>query len=115
MSLEKIIRPFQNGEVFNARRLPPSVAPVREVPERALLNWECPHSGAYVSGPEPGTYGFTVKWEEDESRRKTEKVRVENKDDPEQFIELERIKKMVLVKNTTKEEIAIEPKWELSQ
>lgn len=110
-AIEKIVRPFQSADVFTGRTLPPGSVPARDAPEEATLIWECPSSGQYVSGPPPGVMNFKVEWEEDKSRRVTEKVRVENPDDSDQYVTVERIKKMVLVKNTTREELPIKIDW----
>jgi hypothetical protein len=79
--------------------------------DRAELIWKGSQSTTYVTAPPPATMGFTVTWEEDKSRRETEKVKVTNKDDESQFIELERIKNMTIKNNITGEEIPIKMDW----
>ncbi|WP_156944144.1 hypothetical protein [Bradyrhizobium sp. Ec3.3] len=108
MSLEKVVRPFQSGDVFSPRVLPPT-QPAQVVTETdpSTLAWSGGNSGDYDQGPDPWVSGFTSKWIEDKSRRVTEQVRVENPDDAEQYIEVKRIKQAVFKRQATGEEIKI--------
>lgn len=110
-NLEKIVRPFQRGDVFNARVIAP-VQPSHPAgdPNPVIDVIGAPDSH-YVETDEPPGFGFDVEWKEDKTKRITEKVRVENKDDPDQFVVVERINQMVLANSRTAEEIKIKPDW----
>jgi hypothetical protein len=45
-SLEKIVRPFQVGDVFRARRLPPNQLPF-EIPTDEPITWEGRADGTF--------------------------------------------------------------------
>ena len=91
MSIERIVRPFQINNVFTARIAPP-VQPAEEPSDLVHLEWEGSAATSYSEEPAPGTMGITVEWKEDEERRVTETVRVENPEDPSQFVEVEKYK-----------------------
>jgi hypothetical protein len=113
MSLEKIVRPFQLTDVFTARVSPPEI-PATEEPSsepNSVLEWAGSAEAKWEEEPAPATLGFTVEWTEDKSRRVTETVRVTNPDDDDQFIDVERIQKMVLKNNRNGEEIPIKLDW----
>ena len=112
MSLEKIVRPFQNGDVFTARALIPVQVPVpADAPDAALITWKGEQESVYSEAPPPYVQGFTAEWIEDKTQRITENVRVTNPDDDSQFVELERIKKMVIKNNVNGDEIPIVMDW----
>jgi hypothetical protein len=119
VTFEKIVRPFQSPDPFNPRVLPPFAAPgVVDVPTEAGTEADEGHvvikgsaDGSYSEGPPLVGVEFKIKWEEDESQRKTEKVRIENADDPDQYLEVQRIVQMVLKNSHTQEEIKIKPKF----
>lgn len=110
-ALEKIVRPFQTGEVFNARRLAPALPHNATPPDDVLITVEGSAEAKYTEEPGPASLGYTVEWIEDKSRRVTETVRVENPDNSDQYVELERIKQMVLKNNKNGEEIPIKMDW----
>lgn len=91
MSLEKIVRPFQTPEVFDARTLTPQQLQ-DENPDDAVATWGAPSSGDYTQFQISGLVGGTTTYTE--KSRVTENVRVENPDDPSQFVEVERIKEL---------------------
>lgn len=113
MSVEKIVRPFQTGDVFNARVLPPEQPPLETGVEVVALEWAGSAESKWIEEPPPATMGFTIEWIEDKRRRVTEKVRVENPDDPSQFVELERIKSTVFKNNKSGEEMPFKMDWSL--
>lgn len=92
MSLEQIIRPFQGYDPFNARRLPPQQTV--EAPEDVETSWGQGGSGNYSQFTLSGLVGGTVNYAEKD--RVTETVRIENPDDPSQFVDVERIKQLRL-------------------
>lgn len=106
---EKIVRPFEQGDVFTARVDGPSV--IVDPPGSVVIEWVGSADTDYVEEPEPGFIGIEVKWEEDKSQRQTSTVRIKNKDDPEQFVDIERIDKMVLKEKNTGETIPIKMDW----
>jgi len=80
--------------------------------EEARLTWQG-SAGSYLSPPDANIgYGVQVEWLEDRSQRQTTDVRVENPEDPEQYVNVERIDKMVLKNTKTAEEIQIKPSWD---
>lgn len=109
-SMERVVRPFQNGDVFTARVLPP-VQPVNEVLPPVHTSIIGAPDTTYDEEPAPVTLGFQVEWQEDHSRRVTDQVRVENPDDPSQFVEVERIKSTVFKNSKTGEELPLKLDW----
>ena len=109
MSLEKIVRPFQTGDVLKPRFVPPSQpANAGSPPEEAKLSWSGGTAGDYIQDPDPWLYNIDPaknSWDEDPSMRVTELVRVENPDDPTQYVEIERIKQTEFQKRGTGERI----------
>lgn len=104
--LEQIIRPFQEGDVFTARSLPPG-KPAEGVPEPAAFSWG---KGIDPNFLRPDLImEFKSKWEE--KSRATETVRVENPDDPAQFVDVERIKRLVMRNSDTGEEFEWKMNW----
>jgi len=112
MSVERIIRPFESDAVFTARRLPPLPSAVPDEPETAVLEWAGKADANYQEDPPPYTLNVQVEWAEDASARKIEKVRIENPDDPTQFVEVERIRNMELVNSISRERIKIRPNFD---
>ena len=98
MDLETLVRPFETGSPIGTKR----ITPVRtEVPtETAGGRWgkagNLPVPVEIPPGEDPLTVGFEVKKrkEHDDVSRETEKVRIENPNDPDQFVIAERIKKI---------------------
>jgi hypothetical protein len=110
MSLERVVRPFQRDDVFTARVLAPvqpAVAPNTDNPE---ITWKGEADNSVAPAPDISQFKVKITWDEDEDKRKTEKIRVTNPDDPSQYIDVERIKQMVM-KSSSGEEIAIKPKF----
>jgi hypothetical protein len=101
VAIEKIVRPFQSGDVFNARVLLPPVPPTgfSRSQDACLLTWSGKNPGTFVTVEAEEVTGFKAEWKEDKSQRITEKVRVENPDDAQQYVEVERMKQAVF-KNT---------------
>lgn len=93
MSMERIVRPFQRGDVFTARRMVPIQSSAGALSqEECYIEWSGPNSGTYVT-EEWLQGGFTVEWDEDKNAREYETVRVENPEDPEQYVYVKRLKK----------------------
>lgn len=94
MSLEKVVRPFQNNEVFTARSNPPQRQSPFAVGAVIVLTGPAPSN--YLEDAAP--YLFQVKQtdQEDPNQRVTERVRVENPDDADQYVIIEKIKQMTL-------------------
>lgn len=113
MTVERIVRPFQNTDVFRARVLPPVIDPdPNDNPQdNVVITITSKADTEYFEEPPPTALGFNADWVEDRSRRVIDTVRVENPDDPEQFVEVERIKTMVIKNTTTGDEIPIKPDW----
>jgi len=110
MTLERIVRPFQTNDVFNARRLPISQAVSGETPPEIQMTWQGAADGTYTEEAPPGALSIEVtEWRETD--RKTEKVRVENPDDKEQFVQVERIKRMTFQNDTTGEQMRMQFNW----
>lgn len=109
---ENIVRPFQSWqERYDQRiaelRLPPGE--VEEDPELCIGDGDSGFIGIPRDDKVPGGGGFTVKDPEDdeepedppqftwtEQSRKTKKIRVENPDDSEQYVIVERIEEMMM-------------------
>jgi hypothetical protein len=111
MSFERIVRPFQSPTPFRGRLLPPNPEAETEAPENVVVTITGKASSEYVEGPPPWALGFQIEWVEDRDRRITELVRVENPNDPSQFVEIERIKQMILKNTVTGEELPIKPQF----
>jgi hypothetical protein len=63
-SIEKIVRPFQTGDVFRARRLPPSQLLIT-APELVSVDWEGRADSSYAEEDPNLQINFKVEWEED--------------------------------------------------
>lgn len=94
MKLEAIIRPFQLGDVFNARSLPPVQPPTTEPKADVDKVWGKGNSGNYTAFVLSGLVGGVVTF--NETSRVTRKVRVTNPTDSSQFVDVERIEKLVM-------------------
>lgn len=110
VKLEGIVRPFQEGDVFNARVLAPAQPPIGAA-EVVVLSVTGSAEAKWIAEPDPTSFGITVSWEEDKSRRVSEKVRVENPDDSTQYVEIERIKQMVFKNRGTGQELPLKMDW----
>jgi hypothetical protein len=94
MSVERIVRPFQSGTVFSARTVMPTIPTSgsnvsNDVPR---LEWSGENPGDYDSIPSEQIFNnFKVEWEENKEARVTETVRIEQEDNPENYIEVERV------------------------
>jgi hypothetical protein len=89
-SLEKIVRPFQVGDVFRARRLPPNQLPF-EIPTDEPITWEGRADGTFRELDTGLQVDFKATWEEDLSKRKSQLMKVVNPDDHDQKVFVERI------------------------
>lgn len=104
MSLERVVRPFQAGDVFTARSIIPGIPPdgIQLSTDEPLLVWGGPNPGKYTDVPSDlQLIGFKVDMTEDSSKRVTETVRVENPTDPEQYVVIDRIKQTTMVNSQT--------------
>ena len=109
MSLERVVRPFQRDDVFTARVLAPVQPAVPPNADNAELAWQGEADNKVAPAPDIGRFEVKIDWDEDKSRRKTETVRITNPDDERQYIDVERIKQMVLKNSASGEEITIKP------
>jgi len=111
VTIERIVRPFQLTEVFNARVLPPNQDKPPEEQKDVIIEVKSSADKDYIDEPPPFFMGYEVKWEEDKKQRVTETVRIKNKDDPETYLDVERIKKMVMKNTTTGEQLPLNMDW----
>lgn len=112
-SIEQIVRPFQRTDVFNARVAPVTTQPIKPEPEPPVqIEIVGSHNGQFVEEPPPFVNNFTVDWEEDKSRRVTSTERVENPDDPSQFVDVERVDQVVFKNDKTREELKLKMDWD---
>lgn len=111
MSIERIVRPFQLTEVFSARVLPPSADKTPEEQKDVVIEVKSRADTKYIEEPPPPFMGFQIEWVEDKEQRVTETVRIKNKDDPEQYLDVDRIKKMVMKNTGTGEQIPLNIDW----
>lgn len=93
-NLEQIIRPFQNGDVFTARVIVPTQQPSSVPPADVDLIFGGPSSSNYVAFTLSGLVGGKVVY--NEKSRVTQKVRITNPTDASQYVDVERIQKLVL-------------------
>lgn len=94
MSLERVIRPFQSSDVFDARTfiadLPASNIQLSD--DECVLTWTGENDGKYDEvESDLQLKGFDVKWKEDKAERVTEEVRIEQEDNPENYVIVERM------------------------
>lgn len=111
MTLERVVRPFQQVDVFRARRGGPTQAPVTTPPDDVATEWEGSNDASYVTEDDPWVNEAKSDLEEDKSKRKTTEIRVENPDDPDQHVFVERIDKTAFKDKTTGKEFTFEFKW----
>lgn len=92
--LETAVRPFQTGDVFTARVLPPMQAETVP-PDPISVKWGKPIS--LMLAKAGGKWEVIAKWpSEDEIARTTSTVRVTNPTDPSQYVDVERIDSLTL-------------------
>jgi hypothetical protein len=99
MSLERVVRPFQAGDIFTARAVMPAIPPtgINLSDDVCLVTITGENPGEYDDVPDSTIYeNFKVEWEEDKSKRVTETVRIEQEDNPENYIEVERVQSATL-------------------
>lgn len=94
MSLEKVVRPFQSGDPFTARRLTPVKQRATEDEEDVVVLWGDGISSTYTAFAVSGLVGGTVNYTE--KSRVTSTQRIENPDDATQFVDVERIEKLTM-------------------
>jgi len=106
--LEQIVRPFQSALAIGTRRV--IVVPLDPPDDEASISWgvagELPEAIATENpvtdgDPEAGGIGYQIKSCNDtlqEKARNTEDVRVENPDDPDQYVIIARVKSMTFNK-----------------
>ena len=99
MSFENIVRPFQQAGVFSARSIVPNAAePSKDpnAPEEAKATWSGSQSSTWQETLAPIISEWKVEdWQEDVGQRETETVRVENPNNSNQYVDVERIKRAV--------------------
>jgi hypothetical protein len=106
-SLERVVRPFQTGDVFTARAVMPAIPAtgLAQSPDACYIEWTGENPGDYDDIPSDLILNnFTAEWEEDKSRRETEIVRIEQEGKPENYVEVERVQVAVMTNNQTGEE-----------
>lgn len=94
MSVERIVRPFQSGTVFSARTVMPTVPTSGDTLSADVprLDWSGENPGDYDDIPDSMIFNnFNVQWEENVEKRVTETVRIEQEDNPDNFVEVERV------------------------
>ncbi len=104
MSLERVVRPFQTGDVFTARGVMPAVPASGNAlsNDECVLTWTGENPGDYDDIPDATMFdNFKVEWEEDASKRVTEVVRIEQEDNPENWVEVERVQSAVMTDRQT--------------
>lgn len=96
MDLESFVRPFQRPENLGTRRIR---SVTTQVPDQTAggtwgIAGNLPVAVEVPPGEDPALLSFTVskRKEHREVSRETERVRVENPDDPNQYVIIERIK-----------------------
>jgi hypothetical protein len=90
--LETIVRPFQAGDVFTARVLPP-VQPPAAPPAPITATWG---KGISLLSTAIGMSDWKIGVVHTEIARKTHTVRVENPNDASQYLDVQRIDQMRL-------------------
>ncbi len=103
MTMERIVRPFQLGEVFTARVLPPVEQPAVTVPEDIVQVWGKGNDTNYDRFSLSGIVGGKVNYTE--SERVTQTVRITNPQDENQFVDVERIQRLKMVSDQGANEI----------
>jgi hypothetical protein len=106
-SFEMVIRPFQLGPVFTSRTIIPAIPAtgVEVSPDAPRLEWAGENPGDYDDIPSDMIFNnFKVEMKEDKDRRVTETVRIEQEDNPANFIDVERVKSTVMKDSQTGKE-----------
>lgn len=105
MSLESVVRPFQNPPaLFLARTIMPVTPDAgANPPDDCILDVTGTNPGQYVVIAQPAFSGFTADEDhiEDKTYRVTETVRIENPDDPDQYVMVDRLKSATFVNAAT--------------
>jgi hypothetical protein len=100
MSLERIVRPFQAGDVFTARSFIPAVPPSGKTASEdvCVLAWSGTNPGDYVSvDSDQFLNGYNIsELREDASKRVTETVRIEQDGNPDNYVDVERLVSTVM-------------------
>lgn len=92
--VEKIVRPFESGDVFARSRGPViSLHPITVSPDDNPVEWEGSPDTSYVEQDNIWYKNFDSDLKEDKNKRESKTVRVENPDDPDQHVFVERIDK----------------------
>lgn len=110
MSLEKIVRPFQLDDPFTAR-LPPAADVTPQDQEDAVLVISSRANTEFIDEPPPYALGMQAEWQEDRSQRVTEVVRVKQESNPDNFVDIERIKKMSFRNTRTNDQLPLNLDW----
>jgi len=102
MTLEKIVRPYMPPPVFSGTPIAPS-QPKQPSEAKLVITGTLP--GDYIT-MESGFAGGKTETKQDDNDKKAnkkekEKVRVENPDDPDQYVVVERIKKLTMTDQGT--------------
>lgn len=112
-SLEKIVRPFQLGDVFRARVLPPTQLPFI-FPEDVAVTWEGRADSDIVEADTALQINYKVEWEEDRSQRDSKLMKVVNPDDEDQKVYVERVNKYTFKDKMTNREQTLKFDWSQS-
>jgi hypothetical protein len=107
LTLEEMIRPFGHREPFQPKEgagigVAPTITPITPV-----INIVGASDSTFMEHPAPPAVGFSVEWDELKSKRQTRQERVENPNDPEQFVELEVITSFEVRNRMTGEQMKI--------
>lgn len=93
MMFENAVRPFQLFQALRLSRLVPAPATSAPPPGSAFIAW-----GAAGTMPTPQSTQYQLdhcKNEHDEIKRQSDTIRIENPDDPEQYIMVDRADQMI--------------------
>jgi hypothetical protein len=92
-AMEGIVRPFQSEDFFTRGKIP--VPSVNKEADPVVTSWG---AKASLPSPESDLVGVNLDKQERyfERSRKTEKIRIENPNDPSQYVVVERPKEMKL-------------------
>jgi hypothetical protein len=104
VSIEQVVRPFQSGDVFTARSNIPTLSPSGSQisTDDCTLEWAAVNPGDYSEIPSDlQLLGFHVDWKEDKSKRVMEEVKIEQDDNPDNYVMVQRMKETQLVNMTT--------------
>lgn len=98
MTLEQVVRPFQRSDRRYGKLFVQSIEPVPTEPESAVLAWSASTS---VQTTDIKGYMLTASLREEnrEVSRETRVRRVENADDPSQFVDVEVIDQIDFIGN----------------